>query len=65
MCVNSFNICDQELKSLGTGVYLAVSIIDHSCDPTAVAIFEGTTIHIRTVKAISNFDWTKVKRLIY
>lgn len=65
MCVNSFNICDQELKSLGTGVYLATSIIDHSCDPTAVAIFEGTTINIHTVKTISNFDWSKVTFSIY
>lgn len=60
MCVNSFNLSDKELKTLGTAMYLGASIVDHSCDPTAIAIFEGTTIYIRTVKDIAAFDWSKV-----
>lgn len=59
MCVNSFNICDKEMKSVGTGIYLGASILDHSCDPNAIALFNGTTIYIRTVKDIENFDWSK------
>lgn len=62
MCVNSFNIIDQELKTLGTGIYLGASIMDHSCDPNTIAIFEGTTLHVRTVKEIPNFDWSKVNK---
>lgn len=61
MCVNSFNICNQELQSLGTGIYLGASIIDHSCEPTALATFEGTSIFIRTLQDLPELDWSKVK----
>lgn len=60
MCVNGFNILDPEMLSIGTGIYLACSVIDHSCDPNAVAVFEGITIHIRALKDIPVLDWTKV-----
>lgn len=61
LVVNGFNILDPEMVGIGTGIYLGVSIIDHSCDPTAVAIFHGTTIHIRSLIQISEFDWSKVR----
>ncbi|KAB0800288.1 hypothetical protein PPYR_06028 [Photinus pyralis] len=60
MCVNSFNICDEELKSLGTGIYLAASIIDHSCQPTAVATFQGTRLNIRATETMPCLNWDKV-----
>ncbi|KAJ4437509.1 hypothetical protein ANN_17654, partial [Periplaneta americana] len=60
LCVNGFNILDPEMLSIGTGIYLACSVIDHSCDPTAVAVFEGTTIHIRALKVMPTLDWKKV-----
>lgn len=60
MCVNGFNILDPEMLSIGTGIYLGCSVIDHSCDPNAVAVFEGVTIHIRAVKDIPVLDWEKV-----
>lgn len=60
MCINSFNICEQELQSLGTGIYLGASVIDHSCDPTAVAIFEGTTLLIRNIKPLQGLDFSQV-----
>lgn len=60
MCVNGFNILDPEMLSIGTGIYLGCSVIDHSCDPNAVAVFEGVTIHIRAVKDIPVLDWKKV-----
>ncbi|XP_066146332.1 histone-lysine N-methyltransferase SMYD3 isoform X1 [Euwallacea fornicatus] len=61
MCVNSFNICNQELQSLGTGIYIGASIIDHSCQPNALAIFEGTTLLIRTVEKLPYLDWLKIR----
>lgn len=61
MYINSFNICDKELKSIGTAIYLGASIIDHSCDPNTVTVFDGTTIFIRTIREIENFDWSKVR----
>lgn len=60
MCVNGFNILDPEMLSIGTGIYLGCSVIDHSCDPNAVAVFEGVTIHIRAVKDMPVLDWGKV-----
>lgn len=60
MCVNGFNILDPEMLSVGTGIYLGCSVIDHSCDPNAVAVFEGVTIHIRAVKDMPVLDWGKV-----
>jgi len=60
MCVNGFNILDPEMLSIGTGIYLGCSVIDHSCDPNAVAVFEGVTIHIRAVKDMPVLDWEKV-----
>lgn len=60
MCVNGFSILDPEMLSIGTGIYLGASIVDHSCDPNAVAVFDGTTINIRTLKDMPTLDWTKV-----
>lgn len=60
MCINSFNICNQEMQSIGVGIYLGASIIDHSCQPNALAIFEGTTLIIRTLETLPELDWSKV-----
>ncbi|XP_063979685.1 histone-lysine N-methyltransferase SMYD3 [Diachasmimorpha longicaudata] len=61
MSVNSFNILDTDMTSLGVGIYLGPSIIDHSCKPNCSAIFEGTTIIIRTLCDITSFDWSEVR----
>lgn len=60
MCINSFNICDEELKSLGTGIYLGASILDHSCNPNVVAIFKGALLNIRVTETLPNLNWNKV-----
>ncbi|RZF37970.1 hypothetical protein LSTR_LSTR005470 [Laodelphax striatellus] len=61
LCVNGFNICDPDMTSIGVGIYLAPTIIDHSCDPNAVAVFEQRTISIRAIKELSApLDWDKV-----
>ncbi|XP_045460738.1 histone-lysine N-methyltransferase SMYD3 [Harmonia axyridis] len=60
MCINSFNICNEEQQVLGTGLYLGASVLDHSCDPNAVAIFEGTTIHVRALKPMEYLNWSEV-----
>lgn len=60
MIVNAFSILDQDMNSIGTGIYLGVSITDHSCKPNAVATFDGTTLFIRTIEDLSSVDWSKV-----
>lgn len=60
MIVNAFNILDQEMNSIGTGIYLGVSVTDHSCKPNAIATFDGTTLYIRTIEDLPSIDWSKV-----
>uniref|UniRef100_A0A1B6M851 MYND-type domain-containing protein n=2 Tax=Graphocephala atropunctata TaxID=36148 RepID=A0A1B6M851_9HEMI len=60
LVVNGFNILDPEMIGIGTGIYLGVSIVDHSCDPTAVAVFRGTTIYVRSLVDMNDFDFSKV-----
>lgn len=60
VCVNSFNILDTEMNSIGTAIYLAPSIMDHSCKPNAVAVFEGITIVVRVLEDIPRLDWSQV-----
>ncbi|XP_014289621.1 histone-lysine N-methyltransferase SMYD3 isoform X1 [Halyomorpha halys] len=61
MIVNGFSILDGEMTTLGTGIYLGASTIDHSCTPNSVAVFSGTTLSIRTIEDISDYDWSKVR----
>ncbi|CAL7947993.1 unnamed protein product [Xylocopa violacea] len=62
ICINSFNIYDyMDMSSIGVGIYLGASVIDHSCKPNTVATFEGTTIIIRTVEDIPCLDWSQIR----
>ncbi|ELU10312.1 hypothetical protein CAPTEDRAFT_158133 [Capitella teleta] len=58
VCVNSFSICDPEMNPIGVGVYIRqikpCSVLDHSCRPNAVAVFEGTTLRIRCVEPVDS-----------
>ncbi|XP_059611388.1 histone-lysine N-methyltransferase SMYD3 isoform X2 [Phlebotomus argentipes] len=60
LVVNGFNILDGEMNSIGTGIYLGVSVVDHSCTPNAVATFEGTTLSIRAIADIPSLDWSQI-----
>lgn len=61
LIINSFNILDDDLNSIGTGIYLAASILDHSCKPNAVAIFEGPQLTIRLIEDIPELKWDKIR----
>ncbi|KAA3447525.1 histone-lysine N-methyltransferase ASHR1 [Gossypium australe] len=49
---NAHTICDPELRPLGTGLYPVISIINHSCVPNAVLIFDGQTAYVRALQPI-------------
>jgi len=49
---NSFTITNSELNSVGTGVYRTASLMNHSCDPNCIALFDGADICIRSIKKI-------------
>ncbi|XP_045542323.1 histone-lysine N-methyltransferase SMYD3 [Papilio machaon] len=61
MVINSFTILDIDMNSIGTGIYLASSIVDHSCDPNAVATFDGNIINIRAIQDMPNLDWNQIR----
>lgn len=60
MLVNAFNILDAEMNSIGTGIYLGVSVTDHCCRSNAVATFEGTTLSVRLTEELAELDWSQV-----
>ena len=53
---NSFTITNSELNSLGTGIYKTASMINHSCDPNCIALFNGPDICVRSIKEINPGD---------
>ncbi|XP_019055184.1 PREDICTED: histone-lysine N-methyltransferase ASHR1 isoform X2 [Nelumbo nucifera] len=52
LACNAHTICDSELKPLGTGLYPVVSIINHSCLPNSVLVFEEKMAVVRAVEPI-------------
>ncbi|XP_052899084.1 histone-lysine N-methyltransferase SMYD3 isoform X2 [Anopheles moucheti] len=50
MCINTFNILDNEMNTIGTGMYIGASIIDHSCRPNVVVSFDGETLNMRLLE---------------
>lgn len=60
LVVNGFNILDGEMNPVGTGIYLGVSVTDHSCQPNAVVTFEGTTMFMRALEDLPCLDFTKI-----
>ncbi|XP_011704687.1 PREDICTED: histone-lysine N-methyltransferase SMYD3 isoform X2 [Wasmannia auropunctata] len=61
MCTNSFNILDLDMNTIGVGIYLGASVIDHSCKPNAVVVFEGTTVIVRTLMDLPSLDWSQIR----
>ncbi|WJX33102.1 hypothetical protein P8452_21348 [Trifolium repens] len=49
---NAHTICDSELRPLGTGLYPVVSVINHSCLPNSVLVFEGTVASVRALQHV-------------
>lgn len=65
MVINSFSILDISGHSIGTGLYLAASVVDHSCNPNAVTVFDGTTLYIRSLEDLENINWPNVRAIYF
>uniref|UniRef100_A0A0M3IDH7 SET domain-containing protein n=1 Tax=Ascaris lumbricoides TaxID=6252 RepID=A0A0M3IDH7_ASCLU len=48
--VNVFTISNDDLNTIGLGLYLGLSVLDHSCDPDAFVLFNGTKAVLRPLK---------------
>ena len=58
--VNRFCISDSVNVPMGSAVYLAASIFDHSCIPNAAPSFIGKKLFIRTLVDIPELNLDKV-----
>ena len=54
--VNAFGISDKTLLRAGTGLYWPANLINHSCRPNAVAVFNGRRMYIVPSRAIAAGD---------
>lgn len=52
LACNAHTICDGELRPLGTGLYPVISIINHSCFPNSVLVFEERLAAVRAMQHI-------------
>ena len=63
---NGFSIADYFTGNIGKGLYLAPSIIDHSCDPNAVQFFVEKTLMIKAIRDIPSLkDVSHFRSLIF
>eukprot|EP00794_Sanderia_malayensis_P009249 gene9249-10226_t len=53
---NCFTILNAEMTSIGIGIYNDASLINHSCKPNCIAVFDSTKISIRPVRPISQSE---------
>lgn len=52
ICINSYSMLNTDLNGIGSGVYVAESMFDHSCTPNAAPVFNGIDLEIRCIKPI-------------
>ena len=45
----------------GIGLYLAASVLDHSCEPTANAVFRGKELIVRNIREDFGQDFSSVR----
>ena len=55
---------DDLMMPIGSALYLAGSIFDHSCKPNAYPSFDGKTLVVRAIEDMPQFDFTKVSFIL-
>ena len=54
---NAFNVLDDSYDEvLGLGVYGLPSLLNHSCQPNSIAVFNGSKLLIRTITTLHPGD---------
>ncbi|XP_059572114.1 histone-lysine N-methyltransferase SMYD3 isoform X1 [Alligator mississippiensis] len=49
---NCFTISNGEMQDVGVGLYPSMSLLNHSCDPNCVIVFEGYQLLLHSVREI-------------
>lgn len=60
LIINSYCINAGPFDSIGTGLYLAISVLDHSCSPNLIYVHVGPKMIVTAVKDIPDCNWKKV-----
>jgi len=51
LLINSLSITNEDMSiSLGSGLYLGISSIDHSCYPNCVVVFDGVEASVKVIR---------------
>eukprot|EP01126_Amoeba_proteus_P002318 TRINITY_DN1072_c0_g1_i17.p1 TRINITY_DN1072_c0_g1~~TRINITY_DN1072_c0_g1_i17.p1 ORF type:complete len:128 (+),score=20.63 TRINITY_DN1072_c0_g1_i17:54-386(+) len=53
---NNYNIYDSSMETVAIGLYPILSLINHSCDPNSVPIFEGRSVKLVCIRPIQPGD---------
>ncbi|XP_068609578.1 N-lysine methyltransferase SMYD2-like [Brachionichthys hirsutus] len=53
---NGFTVEDDELSHLGTAIYPDVALINHSCLPSVIVTYDGTSAEVRAVQDMKPGD---------
>ncbi|XP_059504711.1 histone-lysine N-methyltransferase SMYD3 isoform X4 [Stegostoma tigrinum] len=49
---NCFTISDGEMQEIGVGLYPSMSLLNHSCDPNCVIVFDGKQLQLHAIRQI-------------
>ncbi len=58
--INSFNIMNNDYNAVGIGLYLAASVLDHSCWPNATVVFKGKTLIVNAIENVKSFSDVRI-----
>eukprot|EP00899_Mesostigma_viride_P022154 jgi/Mesvir1/3122/Mv05562-RA.1 len=56
MACNAHTLCDGEIKAYGIGLYPIAALLNHSCDPSAILLFDGVQGVLHALKDIAVGD---------
>ena len=64
---NYFTIDNGRFRRLGPSIFVLETVFEHSCNPNADLVFNGTTLEVRAIKMISPGEKVTINRvdLIY
>ena len=61
LVINSTEMTDMMGNSLGTGLYLGLSALDHSCSPNVNVVFSQNLVEVRAMEDIQPPVWSNLR----
>uniref|UniRef100_A0A6B2L5J7 SET domain-containing protein n=1 Tax=Arcella intermedia TaxID=1963864 RepID=A0A6B2L5J7_9EUKA len=49
---NNYNICNEDMVSIGIGLYPAASVFNHSCRPNVGVVFSGRSVMLKALRPL-------------